>query len=71
MGYYKISMEVGKKLNIPKIIFVKRHKITEALDVSNKVHGGRLCSIVPITQQEYEAGVAEKYDDFQEKEIED
>lgn len=61
MNYYKISLEVGKKKSLSRVIFVKRENITDALDVSKKIRGGKLTSITTISQREYFEGVDKKY----------
>ena len=61
MKYYKISLEIGKKRSLSRVIFVKRESIVDALDVSKKIRGGQLKSINTISEKEYFAGVDKKY----------
>jgi len=61
MKYYKISLEVGKKGSLSRVMFVKRENIIDALDVSKKIRGGQLKSINTISEKEYFAGVDKKY----------
>jgi hypothetical protein len=61
MNYYKISLEVGKKKSLSRVIFVKRATITEALDVSKKIYEGKLTAITTISQKEYFEGLDKKY----------
>jgi len=61
MKYYRISLEVGKKKSLSRVMFVKRESIIDALDVSKKIRGGDLKSINTISEKEYFEGVDKKY----------
>ena len=60
MKHFKILLEIDKG-SICRNVFVKREDIIEAYDVAKKIRSSRILSIVPITYDQYMAGVSLKY----------
>lgn len=62
MNHFRIYLETGKKRSNGREMFVRAPDILAAMDISKKVRGSTLKSIIPITFDEYMKGVDKKYD---------
>ena len=62
MKHYRISVSLGKKGNSSRRVFVRGTDIMDAYDISKKIRGARMHTIVSITYEEYMRGVASKYE---------
>ncbi len=62
MNHFRIYLETGKKRSNGREMHVKAPDIIAAMDISKKIRGSTLKSIVPETYEEYMKGVDKKYD---------
>jgi len=62
LKYYRITLETGKKGSNSRTLYTKQKDIIGAMDISNKIKKSKLDSIKEISQEQYDEGVASKYD---------
>lgn len=62
MNHFRIYLETGKKRSNEREMFVRAPDILAAMDISKKIRGSTLKSIIPITFDQYMTGVDKKYD---------
>lgn len=61
MQHFRVSLEIGKKKNNSRTLYVRAKTIADAYVIGNKVRYARIVNVQTISFEDYMLGVDKKY----------